>query len=179
MNAARPVLLLAGLLGLTLLGAPHSPSTAESAELREHIQSLLLPRRKPERLPLDPPNPFLTVSGPAAAPTGGPAEREVAPDPAPVAADDGKPGTAEMLARLAAKLRITGLIRIKDQVNVIINDGAWKEGDYIIAEHSPRVVQLQVVRIQPGQLTLRLDDAELVLRFSRGNAAVISGRPGR
>jgi hypothetical protein len=159
------------LVGTSLAAAAvaPAPTPAESAAVRERIDALLKRRLTPSPLPVDPPNPFVLVSAPgvAAAETPGAASgKSGAPEPAPLVDDDDDPisGTAA-LARYASRLRIAGLIRIKDQVHIIINDSAWREGDLLIVERNPRLVQLQVARIQPGQLTLRLGDAEMVLRF--------------
>lgn len=160
------VLLAAGPVARAVAPAP---TPAESAAVRGRIDALLKRRLTPSPLPVDPPNPFVVLNAPGVAaaetPGTGPAKAG-GPEPAPLLDEDDDPisGTAA-LARYASRLRITGLIRIKDQVHIIINDSAWREGDLLIVERNPRVVQLQVARIQPGQLTLRLGDAELVLRF--------------
>ena len=141
MTPARPLLLLA-LLAASIAGAVTVPGVGESKLIRQRIDELLLRRRNPAPLPMDPPSPFVVLANPGA-----------------------PPGNAEQLARLASRLRITGLIRIKEQLHVIINDSPWKEGDYIAMESGSGLLQLQVLRIQAGQLTLRLEDAELVMRF--------------
>lgn len=162
-----PVLAL--LTGLLL---PAAPAPDESAQIRQRIDALLKRRLKPEPLPVDPPNPF--TPGAAISVNQSPA-REPAPatvSPAPPGAivdkaedDAGSASTTELLARLASRLRITGVIRVKNQLNIIINDNPWKEGDYLIINQGARIIRPQVMRIQPGQLTLRLEDAELVLKF--------------
>jgi hypothetical protein len=152
-------LVVAGLAG-ALLAAPTAPTPEQSAAIRRQVDSLLKARLQPVPLPLDPPNPFIPVSG-----TPGGVVAPTAATPAPLPARDRSGEDAEILARFASRLRITGLIRVKDQVHVIINDTPWKEGDFIIVSRDPNLVQLQVARIQPGQLTLKLEDAELVLRF--------------
>jgi hypothetical protein len=147
---------------------PVTPTRAESRAIHQQVDALLKPRRKPEALPVDPPNPFLLQAAPGAAVPRDPAAKTAEPSagPSPGARDDLAGATStELLARFSSRLRITGLIRLKDQVHVIINDSPWKEGDYIIVSREPRLVQLLVTRIQPGQLTLKLEDAELVLRF--------------
>lgn len=162
-----------GLLAAVLAANPPRPNAAaaESQQMRRRIDALLKPRRSPPPLPLDPPNPFaqvattgagVTASG-ANVPGGGNANAAV--DRPAAGQDDANATSTEQLARFASRLKITGLIRLKDQVHVIINDTPWREGDFIIVDRSSRIIQLQVVRIQPGSLTLRLDDAELVLRF--------------
>lgn len=157
MTSLRPLLLLS-LFAAGIAGAVTVPGTGESRLIRQRIDELLLRRRNPAPLPVEPPSPFGVLANPAAALASAPAE------PPPVRRAE-TPGNAEQLARLASRLRITGLIRIKDQLHVIINDSPWKEGDYIAMESGTGLLQLQVLRIQAGQLTLRLQDAELVMRF--------------
>lgn len=176
MNQPRLILTLLGLLVTGLLWAEQAKMEAdESALIRQRIDALLQRRQKPEPLPVDPPNPFALaagMSGGAApvrepgSPGPGPAV-PTAPAPVPVRAEEeeGSANTAELLARVASRLRITGLIRLKDQLHIIINDNPWKEGDSLVINQGARILRLQVTRIQPGQLTLRLEDAELVLRF--------------
>ena len=166
----RLTLLLAALVIFSgaLSAAPVAPTPADSIKVRQHVDALLKVRRKPEALPVDPPNPFAVITAP-----GTSAPREInspladSPTALPSAMKDdiAAASSTELLARFASRLRITGLIRLKDQVHVIINDSPWREGDFIIVNREPRLVQLQVVKIQPGLLTLRLEEAELVLRF--------------
>jgi hypothetical protein len=166
----RPSILVLLLAAGPIAGAvAPAPTAAESAAVRERIDALLKRRLTPSPLPVDPPNPFVVLNAPgvvaAETPGAGPG-KSVAPEAAPLLdADDDPISGAAALARYASRLRIAGLIRIKDQVHIIINDSAWREGDLLIVERNPRLVQLQVARIQPGQLTLRLGDAELVMRF--------------
>lgn len=154
-------------LSVLLASAGHAaPTPAQSEVVRQHIDDLLRLRRNPQPLPIDPPNPFVP-NVPAGALV---ANREAAATPGrdPAAETRGRDGgttSAEVLARFASRVHITGLIRLKDQVHVIVNDSPFKEGDAIVVDHGPPLVQLQVARIQPGQVTLRLDDAELVLKF--------------
>lgn len=143
---------------LTGLAQPPDPGAERSDRLRRQIEALLGPRRAPVALPVDPPNPFSL----AAAGTITPAPA-VARAPAPAAAEEAS--NAATLARLASRLRIGGLIRLRDHMQVVINDNPWREGDVFVVEREPQLIQLQVVRIAPGQLTLRLADAELTLRF--------------
>jgi hypothetical protein len=167
----RIIFPLLGLVAGLLWAAPTKPAD-ESALIRQRIDALLKRRQKPEPLPVDPPNPFsLTAVGTAnPSPPRDPPPATVATEPtavvaAPVGEEAETANPTELLARCASRLRITGVIRLKDQVHVIINDSPWKEGDYLIVNQGTRILRLQVARIQPGQLTLRLEEAELVLRF--------------
>ena len=159
----RRSLLLSLVLGSLAWAAPAAPSpwTAErSAQMRRQVDDLLGSRRRPAALPADPPNPFSGVAGGIVLPTPGERARPILPASA-------RPGeeSAETLARAASRLRIGGIIRMRDYVQIVINDTPWREGESILVEREPRPVRVQIVRIQPGQLTLRLDDAEMTLRF--------------
>jgi hypothetical protein len=157
-------LVAAGFAGV-LFAAPTAPTPEQSARIRRQVDALLKMRLQPVPLPLEPPNPFIPVAGGPGATAAGPGSVTTSANPAPGPVPDDSVEDAEVLARYASRLRITGLIRVKGQVHIIINDTPWKEGDAIIVSREPTLVQLQVTRIQPGQLTLKLDEAELVLRF--------------
>lgn len=159
MSMTRPIVVIA-LLATGIAGAVIVPDVSESRLVRQRIDELLLRRRNPAPLPVDPPSPFIVLANPA----GGLAPAPSEPPPV-VRQPEAPPGNAEQLARLASRLRITGLIRLKDQLHVIINDSPWKEGDYIALESGTGLLQLQVLRVQAGQLTMRLGEAELVMRF--------------
>jgi hypothetical protein len=138
--------------------AADASAQERSDRIREKLNALLAPRRRSEPLPLDPPNPFMMQAPVSLNRTPAPAGAERPATPA-------APDPAATLARFASELKISGMIRLNEQVQIIINENAWKEGDFITIERGGRVVRLQVARIQPGQLTLRLDEAELVIRF--------------
>ncbi len=157
----RLAFLLAALSPAVAPAVEPSPAAARSGQIRRQIDALLQLRRQPAPLPADPPNPFVPVAPGGA--TASPAEN-AAPAPEAQPPPD-RASHAELLARHAARLRIGGLIRLKDQVQIVINDSPWKEGDYLILERSPHLIQVQVARISTGQLTLRLEDAELTVRF--------------
>lgn len=174
----RPTLLFLALVAGLFAAEAARVGMDDSAVIRQRIDALLKRRQKPEPLPVDPPNPFVQVSGgtaavTAAAPGPGrePAVSGFSPAttvPPPATRTDeeaGSASTTELLARVASRLRITGAIRLKDQLHVIINDNPWKEGDTLVINQGARIIRLQVLRIQPGQLTLRLEEAELVLKF--------------
>ncbi|HYC70975.1 MAG TPA: hypothetical protein VEB66_07210 [Opitutaceae bacterium] len=160
----RPVLLL--LLGAALLLATaplcvgSTATAARSQRIRAQIDALLAVRRKPPPLPVDPPNPFAAAS--AGTVVAGDRVAPSLPAGAPIAESR---SNAAILARLASRVRIGGLIRINDQHQIVINDSPLREGDSFVVEREPRIIQVQVARIAPGQLTLRLEDAELTLRF--------------
>lgn len=163
-------LLCLGLAAALLAGFSISAATpgaaARSERIRAQIDALLALRRRPPPLPVDPPDPFAAAStgvvAPAASSAGDRSGPLTASSPEAVSS---APTNAEVLARLASRLRIGGLIRLKDSLQVVVNDSPLREGDYFVVEREPRIIQLQVVRIQPGQLTVGFEDAELVVRF--------------
>lgn len=161
-----PLLLLfvIALLAGDLIPAP-VPSADRSADLRRKVEALLGPRRRREALPLDPPNPFTLASGGVAVAAAGDGRNPVGSSLREPSVAPSEASSAEILARVASRLRIGGLIRLKDHMQIVINESPWREGDSLMVEREPRPIQVQVVRIQPGQLILRLDEAELVIRF--------------
>jgi hypothetical protein len=144
-----------------------APTQSERIQLR--IDALLKRRLKPEPLPVVLPNPFAVVSG------GTNGVRLDGTD------DDGADGvvvetpakptepppttSAEALARGAAKLRIGGMVRLKDQLQIIINDSPRKVGDTVVLDRNNAMTYLQIVRIAPGEVTLRLNDATQTIKF--------------
>lgn len=168
MISRRPVLLLlAGFAAAGPLAADSRPLATLTDATRQKISALLGPRRHPAPLPGNPPNPFSLTPQAAGGVLPEAGSRDAAEPAAPtLRADPGTPpDTATLLARAAARLKIGGLLRLNQQFQIIVNDVAWKEGDYIVVDHIQPVVRLRIAQIQPGQLTLRLDDAELVIRF--------------
>jgi hypothetical protein len=153
---------------------PEARAAAPAATLAQQIDALLKHRLRPEPLPLELPNPFVVTGGgirdvvtegararPAAAVEGG-AARDLAANPDQEAVP---PSHADVLAACAGRLKIGGIIRMKDQVQIVINDAPRKEGDFITMPWNGGAVHLRIVRLQPEQLTLRYQDAELTLRY--------------
>jgi hypothetical protein len=172
MSRPRLILLFIVLLAGGAWAAGDRRAIQESALIRQRIDALLKRRQQPEPLPAEAPNPFALQANIPTVPNLGRESAAAAggaePAPVIVAQSDEElvtSNTAELLARFASRLRITGMIRLKDQVHIIINETPWKEGDYLIINQGRRIFRLQVMRIQTGQLTLRLEDAELMLRF--------------
>lgn len=158
----RPVrYLLAAFAPLALLGA--APAADSSAKIRQRIDALLTRRLLPEPLPADLPNPFESTTAAARSRVIArtePAEKAVATDPdrEAVPARHG-----DLLADYAARLRISGIMRLKDQILVVINDTPRKEGDLIpVPSTSPRV-HLQISRLLPDRVVFRYLDAEIAL----------------
>lgn len=151
--------LLAAFVPLTLFAA--APATDSSAKIRQRIDALLTRRLLPEPLPADLPNPFETTSAAARS-------RLIArTEPAAVATDPDREAIparhGDLLADYAARLRISGIMRLKDQILVVINDTPRKEGDLIpVPSTSPRI-HLQISRLLPDRVVLRYLDAEIAL----------------
>lgn len=135
-----------------------------SAPLQQQIDALLKHRLRPEPLALDLPNPFATTGS-------GVREKPVSSIEIVSAVDTAadRPAipasNAEVLAACAAKLKIGGVIRMKDQIQVVINDAARKEGDVIAMNWNNSPVQLRIVRLMPDRFLLRFLDAEMVLKY--------------
>lgn len=153
--------------------APEKAAKPVSPILKQ-IDALLKHRLRPEPLPIDPPNPFVVTGGGIrdgliegsrvrAGATLEPVSNSTAsanPD-----REATPPTNADVLAACAGRLKIGGMIRIKDQVQVIINDAPRKEGDFLTMQWSNMPVHLRIVRLQPDQIVLRYMDAELTLRY--------------
>ena len=164
--------------GLMLAGAATPPAAkppSQSERLQQRIDALLKHRQKPEALPVILPNPFEVVSGGATGRRGEGTEAEMpaaedadstAKAAAETPADAPPPGSnAEALARCAARLRIGGMVTLKGQLQIIVNDFPRKEGDVIVLDRNNAMTYLQVVHVAPGELTLRLNEATQTIRF--------------
>lgn len=181
MNPARlPRLLLAAATAL-LAAAPGysaapaaSPPAKPALTLQQRIDALLKHRTRPEPLPVDPPNPFVVVSRGLRDTAAADGKSSVAVENLASAPKAGAPAaapeflaasSAEVLAACAVRLKIGGMIRLRDQIQLVINDVPRKEGDFIAAVWNNSIVQLRLVRLVPGQLVLRFEEAEVTLKF--------------
>jgi hypothetical protein len=146
-----------------------------SPTFQQRIDALLKQRLRPEPLPIDPPNPFQLITGgvrdvslegaavkPATKPSSEPNGDQVA---AYTSGDVGGASSAEVLAGCVARLKIGGMIRIRDQIQIVVNDIPRKEGDVIVVDWNKSSIHLRVVNIQPSQLTLRYGDADVILKY--------------
>lgn len=168
------VVLVAAILGAAPATKPPPPAGPSPAIVRQ-IDALLKHRLQPEPLPLDPPNPFVVTGGgirdsvveggrvrpslavenlPAGATANANPDREAVPA-----------NNADILAACAGKLRVGGMIRLKDQIQIVIDNAARKEGDFLTVQWGGAPVHLRIVRILSDQFVLRYQDAELTLRF--------------
>lgn len=173
--------ILAALLALVASGASAVAATAPAAKpapaaptIQQRIDALLKHRIRPEPLPLDPPNPF-TVSTRGSregilSDTGSKPAVTVDVTHAGAAAAPAVPqfaaaSSTEILTACAVRLKIGGMIRLKDQVQLVVNDVTRKEGDFITVPWNNGTIQIRIVRLLPGQLVLRYEDAEVTLKF--------------
>jgi hypothetical protein len=151
----RHLLVLAG-LALAVAGASAAPTAQPSAEwikrTKERIESLLGPKRDTTPVPAGIPNPFRPPGNPEPAHPVGPL--------VPVEVTD-----TEMLARLAATLKINGLVELGGTQQVIINQLSYKEGDLVAVRAGEEATYLRVVRITSNSLTLELNKAEQTIRL--------------
>ncbi|MDB6168419.1 MAG: hypothetical protein JWM88_1283 [Verrucomicrobia bacterium] len=149
-------------------------ATKQSEEIAQHIDVLLKQRLKPDSLPRVIPNPFVVVSGTVSAQHTDDSipDASVEASARPLAETTGVQAgefpaltSAEILARCAASLKFGGMIQLNDRVQVVINNVPRKEGDVVFVTLGAAKVYLRVLRITPGAVTLRLNEAEQVVPF--------------
>ena len=173
-----PSFLTVGCAGLVLAvacGGSSARGAAATPVLRAQIDALLKARQWPEPLPIDLPSPFLvihdgtrsllaTTGRPAA--SGAPGEERKSGEGIRTSTVETTPATAsEILGNTAGRLKLGGLMRLKDQLQIIVNDVPRREGDSITVLWNNSTYALRVVRLQPGLLVLRYEGAELTLSF--------------
>jgi hypothetical protein len=164
------------------LGAPcaaQAASPPSSASIQQRIDALLKHRLKPEPLPVTPPNPFQMTGG-AKRETGASAGAEEILAAKPSAREEVLTGTApsaenavkepaggasEILITCASRLKLGGVIILKDQIQIVVNGVPRKEGDTVAADWNNGIVYLKIAKLLPGQLVLRYQDAEATLKF--------------
>ncbi len=165
-SALRPSLRVALGLG-TLLAVPAATPPASPPPpltAAQQIDRLLHRRLKPEPLPLDLPNPFvmsakelkdsIIASSPAGADTADDAHEIARPL-----------SNAEVLSDGISRLRFAGIIRLKDQIQVVINDQPRKEGDTLKVPWNNTQILIRVQRISSNDVILRYLDVEATVRF--------------
>jgi hypothetical protein len=145
---------------LALLGTvvPASGTTP----VQKRIDALLQRRIRADALPLNPPNPFQMNSGIVrlSQPEEPPPVEEVPVAPKPVLPDN-----LEILTDIASRLKVAGVIVQKDRLHVVINGQPRQEGDSIKADWKNGSINVKIVRLLPGQITLKYSDAEFMLKF--------------
>jgi hypothetical protein len=141
-----------------------------SERIAQRIDALLGQRLKPETLPRNPPNPFI-MNGVAAVQRGDAVDPEPSPGEAEKAAADRQAeeraafSDAELLARYVAGLKLGGMITLNDQPRIVINDIPRREGDTIAVKYDGAEVRIQMIRIQPGTITFRFNEAEQTIKY--------------
>ncbi len=173
-----------GCAGLVLAAGflpPRARGAAASPVLRAQIDALLKARQWPEPLPIDPPSPFVVINDSgrnllAAAPGRSPAPTSASRSgdeprpadfirtPAP-AADAVQLTAAEILGNTAGRLKLGGVMQLKDQMQIVVNDLPRREGDFVTVLWNNATYALRIIRVQPGLLVLRYEGAEMTLRF--------------
>ena len=179
----RSLLLFAGALIVPAVVAVETTATGPSMRIQKQLDGLLKQRLRPEPLPLDLPSPFVfpgtatREGGFTSAATQAPLKIETASagGPATLANREAvQDNNADVLAVCAGRLHFGGAIRIKDQLQVVINQLARKEGDFIAVPWNGSPVYIRIVRLLPGQITLRLSEAEITLNYSAAGTAEVS-----
>jgi hypothetical protein len=162
------LIISAGVLGLPLAGAPApAPATPASPMIQQRIDALLKRRLRPEPLPVNLPNPFQMSGGIVR--EASPEERAAEPDGAALAnaINQGKinANPIEVLTSVSAKLKIGGIIALKDQLQLVINGVPRKEGDSVAADWNGALVFVKIARLSAGQIVLRYGEAEITMKF--------------
>jgi hypothetical protein len=184
MIPASPKTTIGIALLLTLaLGAPRfaqaaasSPASSSAPTLQQRIDALLKFRLKPEPLPVNPPNPFQMTGGAKRESGAGPedvaakpaTQEEIAAAATAVgesAAKELAGNASEVLITCASRLKLGGVIILKDQIQIVVNGVPRKEGDTVAADWNNTIVYLKVAKLLPGQLVLRYGEAEATLKF--------------
>ena len=179
MNPILPKLVsaFAALLVLAARGAASTTPAPVSASLQQRIDALLQHRLKPEPLPTNPPNPFQLIGsarrGAPEEPAKGAAAGVDASPTAPVGATDEDQNelnpngslSSEALITCATRLKLGGVIILKDQIQIVVNGVPRREGDSVAAEWNNAIIYLKITRLLPGQMVLRYGEAEATVKF--------------
>ena len=71
----------------------------------------------------------------------------------------------EILTTIASRLKVGGIIVLKDRLQAVINGLPRREGDLIAADWSGTLLYVKIAKLSAGEITLRYGDAEVLLRF--------------
>lgn len=161
----RSLLVGLGLFTATARAAETVEKPAPPLTIAQQIDALLKRRLKPEPLPLDLPNPFLmsaresknsitTSSAGATAANDGDTR------------DNSRPmSNADILADCISRLRFGGVVRLKDQIQLYINDVPRREGDVLKMPWNGAQITVRVQRIFATEVVLRYLDVDATVRF--------------
>lgn len=148
-----------------LVAVRAAPVPAASPPLQRKIDALLQRRAHPEPLPITLPNPFQVNTGlrrDDLAPGTGPEAPAAA---SPASGPEGEATDIEVLTAVAGRLKVGGVIVLKDRLQVVVNGTPRKEGDVIAADWNATLIHVRIARLLPGQLVLRYGKAEVTLKF--------------
>lgn len=161
----RPVLLLVALTLATRAFA----ADAASPVIARQIDELLKHRLRPEPLPIDLPNPFATQGATIQRATRSTTVVESTPrngtGEEPADREAARATHSQILADCAARLRIGGTIRLKDQAQIVINDTPRKPGDLLIVPYQNTRIPIEIVRLLPDRVNLRYLEEEIAVKF--------------
>jgi hypothetical protein len=160
-------------LSVAFAGAAAPATPPPSSAIQQRIDALLKRRLRPEPLPVNLPNPFQMSSG---------IVREASPEEAAARSAAEVDGVAlanavnqgrvaavanpvEVLAAVSSRFKIGGIITLKDQLQVVINGMPRREGDSVAADLNGALIFVKIVRLTPGQMSLRYGDAEIAMKF--------------
>lgn len=143
---------------------PAAAPVAASPKIQLRIDALLKRRLNPEPLPVTLPNPFQQT---------GVVTREVAGTERPGSPSLGDnptnaslaPSSVEILSAIASRLKIGGIIVLKDRLQAVVNGVPRREGDSIAADWNGTLLYAKIARLSPGEIVLRYADAEVTLKF--------------
>jgi hypothetical protein len=151
----RNLVFVAG-LAMALASARGASTAQPSAEwikrTKERIETLLGPKHDATPIPAVLANPFLP-------PGKTPEPAHQSDHPVALVSD------AENLNRLAATLKINGVVQIGGVPQVIINQLSYKEGDLVAVRSGDQATYLRVVRITANTFTLELNKVEKTIRL--------------
>ncbi|HVT73445.1 MAG TPA: hypothetical protein VHD61_09930 [Lacunisphaera sp.] len=175
-------LAVAGLLALLAAGPAVAATAAAAAEpaknesataialrkiadryalTKSRIASLLDQRLHPAPLPAKLPNPFYRVPETPVAQTPDSTPDTASLPAAPDLTD------ADVLAKFAASVKISGYLEIGGTPRLTINSTLCRTGDVIPYGPRDRQVYIQVQKITPDEVTLKLNDATQAVRLRK------------
>lgn len=131
----------------------------------QRIAFLVEQRRNPAPLPEKLPNPFAAVPDIPATDTATGHAAIVEAAVVPTASED-EPDEA-ILPKIAASLRIGGLVVLNGQPRLTINSAVCKVGDILPIAAKGRTLYVQVAALTPEELTLVLNEARHTIRLKR------------
>lgn len=156
MNPRRPIFL--GLVLITVATAAAQPANTKLIKRTQDRIAALYQHHDRRAEPPEPrSNPF-RIGGDAATPMlpTGPGET------APV---DPTSRDALLLRQAAATIKVTGVVNIAGRMHIAVNQSTYREGALIPVQLPGETVFLRVGEITMRSATLRLEDAELTIKF--------------